>query len=228
MSQKKKSLSKEELKRVIDSMSDDQFADFVKENNREINQMTLWAVGEEHVARGSFRLAHELVQRIVDIEEMEAYASDRPNDTDLQMMLAQAKMKLEDDFNDLENKVDSFCAVIRLLGKDEDKYRYMADLYTKKARGVVNQVTMIKERMATLMQAVNLEEVTGTFYKVKLGKPTFSLVMNDLTDEDFERLDDRWKKTVVDIDKAAVKAALEEGELIPWATLTSKVGVRIY
>lgn len=225
---KKKAMTKEELAQIITGMSDDQFKDFAKENNREINQMALWAVGEEHIARGSFRLAHELVARIVEIEEMEAYASDRPGDLDLQAMLATAKMKLEDDFNDLENKVDSFCAVIRLLGKDEDKYRYMADLYAKKARGVVGQVTMIKERMATLMQAVNLEEVVGTFYKVKLSKPTFSLVMNELTDEDVDRLDDRWKKTTVDIDKAEVKAALEGGELIPWATLTSKVGIRIY
>lgn len=225
---KKTAMTKADLVGVIEGMSDEQFTDFAKENNREINQLKLWAVGEEHIARGSFRLAHELVQRIVEIEELEAYASDRPHDSDLQSALAVAKMKLEDDFNDLENKVDSFCAVIRLLGKDEDKYRYMADLYAKKARSVVGQVDMIKERMSTLMQAVNMEEVKGTFYKVKLSKPTYSLVTNEMTDEDLEQVDDRFKTTTVALDKRAVKAALEDGEAIPWATLTSKVGIRIY
>ena len=227
-SKKKEAVTRESFKAIVDSMSEEQFADFVKENKREINQMQLWAVGEEHIARGSFRLAHELVARIVEIEEMEAYASDRPHDAELQSALAVAKMKLEDDFNDLENKVDSFCAVIRLLGRDEDKFKYMAALYATKAKGVANQVESIKKRMCTLMQAVNMEEIEGTYFKVKLGKPTFSLVTNDLTDEEIDALEDRFKKTVVSLDNAAIKAALTDGEKIPWATLTSKVGIRIY
>lgn len=223
----KKSLSKAEFLESIGEMSDDQFKDFAKERNRDIRDMLLWKDGEEHIARGAWRLMNDLIKKIVEIEELEAYISENPT-PDAMEALAHLKMSLEDDFNDLESKVDSFCGVIMMEKTQQARFKAMAEMFIRKAKSCEGHIDGIRSRMATVLKALQVERIKGTFFKVAIGKPTYSIEINEMTEEDLEKIPDQFKKTKVSIDATAVKAALLGGEKLEWAVLIPDQGVRIY
>lgn len=227
MAAKRSVLTKEEFVACINEMSDDQFKDFSKEHNREVRDMMLWKDGEQHIARSAFRLANDIINKVTQIEELEAYISDHPDDMESIGALSSLKFEMESAFDDMEGKIDSFCAVVKLIQRDAERYDAMADLFKKKSSQAENRAKRVKERMCAFLQAVNLEEVQGSYFKVKLGKPTYSVQINDMNEEEIEALPDQFLRKTVAIDKTAVKAALMDKEDLPWAVLVPSVGIRI-
>lgn len=224
---KKAKLSKSDLLSTIDKMSDDQFEAFQKENNREIYQLLKWSEGEDYQSKTAFRLTQELITLITQIEELELIVAENSDNLAASEELAMKQFELTRTFEDLENKTDSFGAVIKLLEKDADKYKAMADLFIKKSKSVDAKIDKIKNHIVNIMTALQLEKSSGAFFSISLGKPTKSVTLNEFTDEEIEALDPKYVSVKKTIDKKAVKESLEKGENIEWASLTLKRNLNI-
>lgn len=224
---KRKVLSKKDLMDAIESMSEEQFKDYAKDHNRECRDIILWSQGEEHIARGSFRLINDMIAKITQFEELEAYASEHPDDHDLKAQLTRMQMEIDNEFNDLEAKMDSFGGAITLLEKDEERYKAMATQFAWKAKRCGMQADRIRERVITVMQALALDEVKGVYFKAKMAKPSYELELNEMTEEMLAQVDPKFIKTKKFIHEPTVKQAILSGETIEWATLTAIPNVRI-
>ena len=224
---KKQKLTQTELAELISKMDPEQFNDFAKENNRELHQLVAWSEGVEVQARNSFRIAHEIMDQSVLVDDLTAMVHDNPDRTDLAEQLALETMRLQALFDDIENKVDSFGQVMKLMAKDVEKYQALAEVAETKAKSIKSRIDNFKSRIVVLLNSLDLKKVEGTFFTISLGKPTYSVTVNEFTDEELERLPEKFLRVKKDLDKAAVKTALLEGEVLPWAALTQKTGIVI-
>jgi hypothetical protein len=227
MKMKKQKIEKQQLIEMLSQMDDEQFKEFSKNHNREMHALWNWQFGVEIEAKYSFKLAHEIMNQSVVCDELAAFANDNPDNQEVAEQLALEQFKLTQLFNDIENKVDSFGAVVRLMERDVDKYKALADVVTKKARQSQKQVENFKQRIAVLLKSIDMTKVEGTFFSISLGKPSYELTVDEFTDEQFETLPEQFIKVKKDLDKTAVKNAILDGEKIPWASLTQKVGIVI-
>ena len=212
---------------MVNRMPDEQFFDWTKENNRELHSLTMWQHGIDYESKSSFRIAHEIINQVVRVEELESMLAENPASIHLQEQFAFEKMKLEMIFNDFENKIDSFGQVIKMFERDVEKYESLAELCKKKAKSIDNHITRFKQNIVNMMTGLDLKKAEGTFFTMTLGKPTKSVVVNEFTDEELETIDQKFVAVKKSIDKKAVKDALENGEVLAWATLSEKQGVRI-
>lgn len=224
---KKQKTTKAELVAMLTAMPDDQFNDFAKENNRELHQLVMWSEGVEVQAKHSFKIAHEIMNQSVLCDELELFVAENPDRQDAAEQLAVEKFKLQNLFDDIENKVDSFGSVVKLMEKDVEKYKALADVVSKKASSAKKQIDNFKQRIAILLKSIDKTKVEGTFFSISLGKPSYELAVDEFTDEQFDSLPEKFIKVKKDLDKTAVKNAILEGEQIPWASLTQKIGVVI-
>lgn len=224
---KKKKITKNDFVEMVSSFTDEQFDEFQKDHNREIHSMTLWSEGIEYHSKNSFKIAHEIMNQSVLCDELELFVAENPDRQDAAEQLAVEKFKLQNLFDDIENKVDSFSCVVKLMEKDVEKYKALADVVSKKASSAKKQIDNFKQRIAILLKSIDKTKVEGTFFSISLGKPSYELAVDEFTDEQFDSLPEKFIKVKKDLDKTAVKNAILEGEQIPWASLTQKIGVVI-
>jgi hypothetical protein len=224
---KKLKTTKNQLLEIIAMMTEEQFDQFAKENNREINQLVLWGEGVEYEAKSTFRIAHEIMKQVVCVEELAAYCADENAELAAREQLAIEQHKLNTMFDDLENKADSFGAVVTMLEKDCDKYEALANICKAKVKRTENQIATIKKNITNIMQGLELEKIKGTFFTLSVGKPTRSVVLNEMTDEEIHGLPKEFLRVKTEIDKTAVKAALDDGQSLAWAALIERRSLRI-
>jgi len=77
------------------------------------------------------------------------------------------------------------------------------------------------------MQGLQLEKIKGTFFTLSVGKPTRSVVLNEMTDDEIMALPKEFVRVKTEIDKTAVKAAIDSGVSVPWATIIERRSLRI-
>lgn len=224
---KKKSIKKADLLKTILEMQEDQFDQFSKENNRELNSLLLWSEGIEYEAKNSFKIAKEIFNQIVEIEELESYCNENPDYLQAHEELALLKHKLNESISDIENKIDSFGQVLKSLEKDIEKHKALSDIYLQKSKSKENQIKNIKQHIFNIMKGLNIEKIEGTFFKASIGKETHSVLINEFTDEELETLPKEYIKISKSLDKTQIKNDLLSGKKLSWASLQTKQNVRI-
>ncbi len=224
---KKSKLTRDEFVTLIQNMTEDQFSDFAKDHNREIHSMSLWSKGENYEAKAAYAITQAIIDQMNIIDEIEGWISENPGNVAAQEQLAIEQNKLEYLIDDIENKADSFGAVYKMMQKEADKFYFMSDLFKEKAQAVERRIDAFKRRLTILFQALNVDKIKGTFFTISMGRPTYSVMVNEFSDEQMHALPKEYVKQTLTINKTAVKEALLNGEKLPWASLAQKTGITI-
>lgn len=127
---------------------------------------------------------------------------------------------------ELSLKIANVGAFIKNLDAEADKIKEAEKSIAARRKTYENKVARMKDYLRENMERAGIKKVSaidGTFV-ITLIAPRASLVIDD---EAAIPATYKAERVVVDIDKAAIKKALEEGEQIDYAHLEHKSGLRI-
>ena len=121
----------------------------------------------------------------------------------------------------VETKVEACCRVLRNLEAERDGLKAEADRLAKRARYAANNADRLKDYMLTCLSDAGLPSVRAGVFTASVAQspPALKLVEEDVPAN--------FKRLVAEVDKAAVKAALERGEAVPGAALVRGTHLRI-
>jgi len=116
----------------------------------------------------------------------------------------------------LIEKVDAYEIMMQRLESRSEDYRAYAKQFTGVARSLDQAVGAMKARIRLAMNVMDTKEVSGNAFVFKLSAKTGSL---NIHNEDL--IPDRFKliKTIIEIDKPKIKAAIEAGEIVTGAEI---------
>ena len=116
---------------------------------------------------------------------------------------------------ELDLKADSYAAVIMQLNGRAEMIKKEID----RLKGIQNAITKNVDRMKDVLK--NSMEITGRT-DIKTDLHSFKIVKNggvapvEITED---AVPDKYKRVIVEIDKAKIREALEAGETFSWAKL---------
>lgn len=174
------------------------------------------------MSKSSYELMNAIIETIVNIEELEAWLSENPEDAGSKEHLSKLNEMLVQEFEGLESKADKFGFVLKKLEAEELHFKHMSSFFDKKATVRKNQYNKVKDRIKTVMDTLNLKELSGESFKLKLGKKSHSLEVDDLTDTQMETVPEKYKKTKTTINNSLLKEDLEKGIEYPFARIITK------
>lgn len=118
---------------------------------------------------------------------------------------------------ELDMKVDNCAAIIRELEAESEKFDKEADYYQKRATAMYNAAMRLKEYVKNELEAVNLQEIRGERFIVKVQKSGGKRALHITGD-----VPDNYQKIVYEPDKDKIRKALEDGEELPFAELAER------
>ena len=122
---------------------------------------------------------------------------------------------------EIEHKVEACCQVLRNLESDRDALKAEADRFAKRAKSAGNAADRLKGYVLSCLQAADIHSVEAGVFRVAVAQSPPALKIDD------EAVPSNYKRLVSEVDKAAVKAALERGENVPGAALVRGTHLRI-
>lgn len=161
----------------------------------------------------SFAAIQEEVRAMLDIDESEL--SDEQRETLCAYL---------DELGDQEQaKVDAFAQFVRMESARAEALKAEAARLASKARTAAGRIAFLKARYLDAMQRNGLTNVRGQVYALSVRKTDIVNITNeDKLPQEFLRV-----KTYTEPDKAAIKAALKEGQAIPGAELTKSYSLQV-
>lgn len=126
---------------------------------------------------------------------------------------------IEGDFND---KLDNYSRVIRTLKASAKACTDEAKRLSDRARSMHNNADRMTRFMQSMMEKVGKKKVKTDYF-------TYSIQWNpeSVFIPDESKVPEKFLRQKTEVDKAAVKKALNEGEIFDWATLQRTEGLRI-
>ena len=130
---------------------------------------------------------------------------------------------LEELANAEAEKIDNFCRYIRMKAADAAAKREEAGRLMNSARSDENTVAFLKARYVAVMRKHGLQKIKGAAYKISMrASDVVSITNEDKLPPEFMRV-----KTSTEPDKAAIKAALKDGQEIPGAELAKSYSLQV-
>ena len=121
-----------------------------------------------------------------------------------------------------EEKLESYCAVIRELEADADKFKAEKERLASKQKTAENSVKRMKQAIADYLHATNAEKAKAGTFSVAISMSK-AVVINDESAIPMQFLIAQPAK----IDKSGIRAELMAGNEVAGAELQVNEGVRI-
>lgn len=124
----------------------------------------------------------------------------------------------------LKEKADNCNSLIESIELEESYFREKSKQCSEVARTLANARERLKDRIKYVMISTGVNEIEGNEIRFKLSNTKPALVLDEAT------LPVSWKMEIITIepDKERIRAALEQGEFIPGATLKESHALRVY
>ena len=107
----------------------------------------------------------------------------------------------------LERKVEAYAGVYRQLEGEASACAAMAEHYTRRKERLLRQREQLRQRLCDGMRKMGLRKIEAPTATAAIQKSPPKLV---ITDENAAR--DRYPRVTVDVDKQALRAAVDAGE----------------
>jgi len=164
-------------------------------------------------------MTYELTKWIANASEIETRLQDSAGELteDLENLIALVDFKLP-------IAVDNTKLLLDRLDGVEKEYRERAQQCTKVARGIASVVEKMKMNIKALSDLTGSKEFLGNSYRMVISQSKEKLVIDEKV------LKDEWKTpgVVMVPNKDAIRAALEQGEIIVGASLQPVSSLRSY
>lgn len=122
----------------------------------------------------------------------------------------------------IEQKLESYCYIIKQLEADEEMYRAEAARLLKRARPIADKIERMKGQIIAYFAAVNRTRERAGVFAASVG--TSQSV--DVRDESLIP-EQYFKPQPAKVDRAAIREVLKKGESVPGAELVTNTNVRI-
>lgn len=122
----------------------------------------------------------------------------------------------------VENKIESYCAVIRQLQGEAELYKAEADRIYKKQKSTQNAVDRLKNSLFMFLKATGQSKAKAGIFNVAVSTSQ-SVNVTDEKKIPSEYLIEQAPK----VDKAGIRKALKDGAVIAGVELVTNEGVRI-
>ena len=121
-----------------------------------------------------------------------------------------------------EEKIESYCHVIKELQSDFEKYKIEADRLTARMITARNNVNRMKESLLTFLKVSGQDKVKAGTFAVSIGKSEQTKILDEsIIPEEFK------KPQPATVDKTAIKTAIKNGVAVAGAELIINESVRI-
>ena len=134
----------------------------------------------------------------------------------------------EQTFNDtleaigVEEKIESYCHVIKELQADFDKFKTESDRLTARMKTAKNGIDRMKDSLLTFLQVSGQSKVKAGTFTVSIGTSKQTNIIDETL------IPAEYKTPQPDkIDKTAIKKAIESGVDVAGAEIIINEGVRI-
>lgn len=118
---------------------------------------------------------------------------------------------------ELASKADSYCDVINELSTEAARFDTEIKRLTSRKTAIENHIKRMKETLLEAMQAMNLPEITGDRYKLKIRNNGGKRKLNV-----FGEVPDNYKRVVYETDTDKIRKDLEDGKELPFAILEER------
>ena len=126
--------------------------------------------------------------------------------------------------DDLDSKVDGYCAIITELKADAKALREEETRLASRRHGLEARAERLRETLASSMEAQGRSKIRTAHRTAWLAETT-ALEITDLAQVPAEYIKPITEEQVK---RALIKAELEAtGEVLPWARLVAKKGLRV-
>lgn len=123
---------------------------------------------------------------------------------------------------DLKDKCDSWCKVIKNYKADEEKIAEEIERLKAKKKTAVNAQIRMKNALCKVLRALGMEKMKTAMFSIYSLKDNSKLIYDSSLIGDEYRVEYTSKK----VDEKAVKTALENGTVIDGARLYSSLTIR--
>lgn len=123
---------------------------------------------------------------------------------------------------ELEDKVDRYCGLINTFKKERAHIKERIEELSRISQSLSNQETRLKEMLDQTCVALNMDELSGSEYRVKRVLSPARVVIADET-----VLPDDFFKISKSPDKTRIKDALKAGESVEGCSLERGHSVRL-
>ena len=115
---------------------------------------------------------------------------------------------------ELNDKVSQWGRCIRNLEAERDAIKAEADRLAKRAQTLDKRVTHMKETLLMYMKAAGVTEAGDTIIKAKIRTASTAPLIVDIPPEE---VPEEYRKTIIEVDKPAIKDAIKHGKEFTWA-----------
>ena len=115
---------------------------------------------------------------------------------------------------ELNDKVSQWGRCIRNLEAEQDAIKAEADRLAKRAQSLDKRVTHMKEALLMYMKAAGVTEAGDTIIKAKIRTASTAPLIVDIPPEE---VPEEYRKTIIEVDKPAIKDAIKHGKEFTWA-----------
>jgi hypothetical protein len=122
----------------------------------------------------------------------------------------------------IEQKTDRCFHVIETFSRDAAYMREQAAVFTNMARKLERAETALRDYVKDSMKAMNVNEICGDQYRLRLTKTQDKLVIDE------ETLPERFKMVVMKPDNKRIRDCLEDGVEVQGARLEPSFSLRGY
>lgn len=121
-----------------------------------------------------------------------------------------------------EEKIESYCHVIKELQGDFEKFKAESDRLTARMKTAKNGIDRMKESLLTFLKVSGQNKVKAGTFAVSIGTSKQTNILDEAL------IPAEYKTPQPDkIDKTAIKKAIESGQAVSGAEIIINEGVRI-
>ena len=124
------------------------------------------------------------------------------------------KDTLEALYGELDDKVAQWGRCIRNIEAERDAIKEEASRLTSRAQSLDKRVTHMKEALLMYMKAAGVTEAGDTIIKAKIRTASTAPLIVDIPPEE---VPEEYRKTIIEVDKPAIKDAIKHGKEFTWA-----------
>jgi predicted nuclease with TOPRIM domain len=124
------------------------------------------------------------------------------------------KDTLESLQGELDDKVAQWGRCIRNIEAERDAIKEEASRLTSRAQSLDKRVTHMKETLLMYMKAAGVTEAGDTIIKAKIRTASTAPLIVDIPPEE---VPEEYRKTIIEVDKPAIKDAIKHGKEFTWA-----------
>lgn len=134
------------------------------------------------------------------------------------------EVRLDDIADNLVAKVDACAAMVRTLEAEAAAYKEEADRLTHRRKTAEHAALRLKGYLKVCLEVAGERKVKGSRFTVAIQANPASV---ELDEQDPEAIPLQFVRVKKEVDKTAIKAALQAGEELSFARLVQTESVRI-